>query len=219
MTRSWLARLVSEDSWRLLREYVVTKMQFRGKRIACRADFQRFLDSRASFVAQTTLYGYLRARSGSRFPELFDNDTFVRSINIAKWPIWLACLSDLSIYAGGLLAHRTSAGQAEIAALMNSSVDAVLVAVGVPGEAGEDFPQLAERVRERVRDCVWETVQDDESPFSQSPGALVSWAPVVEEFKLLDEKFVKNSVRFRWQDVRRDLRRDLDAEAVLASDS
>jgi hypothetical protein len=200
----------------MLRDHVVAAVRVRGKRIASRADLQQFLDTRASFVAQTTLYGYLRARSGSRFPELFENETFVQSINMAKWPIWLACLSDLSIFAGGVIARRTAAEQADIAGLMNWAVDGVLVATGVPAEAGADFPQLADAVRERVRACAWRTVPDDDTPFTESPGALVHWAPVVEEFKLLDERFVKNSVRFRWQDVRRDFRRLLDADSVLA---
>jgi len=219
LTRSWLTRLVSGDSLRLLRDHFAAAVRFRGRPVTTRTEFQWFLQSRASFVSQSTLYGYLRARSGSRFPELFDNDTFVQSINIAKWPIWLACLSDLSIFAGGLLAARTGAAQEVVAALMTSSVDAVLAATGVPSEAGPDFPQLADEVRERVRGCAWASVRDDDSSFTESPGALVRWAPVVEEFKALDERFVRNSVRFRWQDVRRDLRRDLAAAAVLASDT
>lgn len=178
---------------------------------------QHFLSTRASLVAQSTLYGYLRARSGAQFPDLFANDTFVRSINIAKWAIWLACLSDLSIFAGGLLARRASVPAHEVAALMSSTVEAVLAATGVPGDAGPDFPQLADQVRMRVRECDWQSVRDDDSPFSESPDALVRWAPVVDEYKALDGTFVRNSVRFRWQDIRRDFRRDLDAEAVFAA--
>jgi hypothetical protein len=45
----------------------------------------------------------------------------------------------------------------------------------------------------------------------------VRWAPIVENLKELDEEIVKNSVRFRWQEIRRDLRRNLDAGAVLRS--
>ena len=62
---------------------------------------QAFLQTRASFVAQMSLYGYLRTRAGTRYPELFDSDVFVESINIAKWQVWLACLSDLSIFCRG----------------------------------------------------------------------------------------------------------------------
>ena len=40
-------------------------------------------------------------------------------------------------------------------------------------------------------------------------------APVVDELKEFDEPIVLNSVRFRWQEVRRELRKALDAEAVL----
>jgi len=72
-------------------------------------------------------------------------------------------------------------------------------------------------VRARERQCDWPSVRDDDTPFSESPDALVRWAPVVEEYKALDGKFVRNSVRFRWQDIRRDLRRDLDAGAMFAT--
>jgi len=40
---------------------------------------------------------------------------------------------------------------------------------------------------------------------------------VTEELKVLDEEIVKNSVRFRWQEIRRALRDDLDATHVLGS--
>jgi hypothetical protein len=202
-----------------LRDHVDALGWSRRKRIASAADLRQFLDSRASYVAQTTLYGYLRGRSGARFPELFANDKFLQSINIAKWPIWLACLSDLSVYAGGLLAQRSGASQAEVAGTMDSVVEAILLATGVPREAAPEFPQLADEVRSRVRTCVWSSVPDDSTSFTESPEALVRWAPVVDEYKDLDRPIVVNSVRFGWQDVRRDLRRLLDAKAVLGATS
>ena len=52
---------------------------------------------------------------------------------------------------------------------------------------------------------------------ASGPAALVEWAPIVEDIKQLDQHIVRNSVRFRWQEVRRDLRRDLDADAVLSA--
>ena len=70
------------------------------------AALQEFLTARASHVAQTALYGYLKTRAGTRFPELFDDPKMGESIAIAKWQIWLACLSDLAIYAGVLLSRE-----------------------------------------------------------------------------------------------------------------
>jgi hypothetical protein len=216
---SWLSRLVSANSWRELWDHLGVTGRRRQKRIASRADLRQFLDSRASYVAQTSLYGYLRARSGARFPELFANETFLKSINIAKWPIWLACLSDLSIFAGGLLARHAGVGQDQVASVMDAIVDEILVGVGVPHEAAPEFSQLAAHVRGRVRDCEWSSVPDDSTPFTESPEALVQWAPVVDEYKGLDRPIVVNSVRFTWQDVRRDLRRYLDANAVLSAEA
>ena len=41
------------------------------------------------------------------------------------------------------------------------------------------------------------------------------WAPVKDELKELDEEIVRNSVRFRWQEVRRDFARHVDYRALL----
>jgi hypothetical protein len=174
-----------------------------------------FLQTRASYVAQMTLYGYLRTRAGVRFPELFDDDPFVASVNIAKWHVWLACLSDLAVYAGGLV-RRQGASDAETGALIGRLVDEILAETGTPRDAGPQFEEHAGRVRARLRLCDWAAQTDDAGPFSESPTALVYWAPVVEDLKALDEEIVRNSVRFRWQEVRQQLRLVLDARSVLA---
>jgi hypothetical protein len=181
------------------------------------AGLKRFLETRASFMAQTSLYGYLRTRAGMRYPELFDDDPFVVSINIAKWHVWLACLSDLAVYAGGLLAQHPPGHVIEAGRIIQQLVREILDDTGIPEEADAEFAAHAERVRARVAHCDWTGVTDDESAFSESPTALVRWAPVVDELKQLDEGIVKNSVRFRWQEIRRDLRRSLDAHAVLSA--
>jgi len=189
----------------------------RSEPIVDRGGLRRFLHTRSNYVAQYCLYGYLRTRTGVRFPELFNDDPFVRSINIAKWHMWLACLSDLAIYAGGLTLQRSRAPVAEIAALVSESVEAILIEVGTPEEAGDQFADHAARVRARVALCDWKSIPDDDSAFTESPAGLVRWAPVTEELKVLDEEIVKNSVRFRWQEIRRELRENLDAVRVLDS--
>jgi hypothetical protein len=46
---------------------------------------------------------------------------------------------------------------------------------------------------------------------------LVYWAPIVDELKVLDEAIVRNSIRFRWQAPRRELRKALQAQQLLDS--
>ena len=173
--------------------------------------------TRASFVAQTSLYGYLRTRAGARYPELFDDDVFVVSINIAKWQMWLACLSDLSIYAGGLLVERGFGNGADTGEVMLEIVNDLLTATGLPVDAGPAYAEHAQRLRMRIAGCDWVAVHDDPTPFSESPAALVTWAPVIDTLKQLDEEIVRNSVRFRWQEVRRDLRHLLDTGTLCNS--
>jgi len=208
----WVARIGNA-----LRDYFGPGSRQRAEPVHDRLALQRFLDTRASFVAQTSLYGYLRTRAGMIYPQLFDDDDFVRSVNIAKWHVWLACLADLAAYVGGRLFEQGQGSPAAIGKLMSELVESILGETGVPADAGEDFSAHAGRVRARVAGCHWERIADDETPFSDSPAALVRWAPVVDNLKELDEEIVRNSVRFRWQEVRRDLRRNLDAGAVLRS--
>ena len=179
------------------------------------AALRHFLDTRASLVAQTTLYGYLRTRAGTRYPVLFEDDAFVVSINHAKWQMWLACLSDLSVYAGGLLAHRAPGGAAAAGEVARRVVGALLERTGTPDDSGPLFAAGAEEVRSRLSRCDWHAIADDGSAFTASPEALVRHAPIIPELMALDEEIVRNSVRFRWQEVRRDLRVMLDADAVL----
>lgn len=198
----------------LVRDYVGGGRK-REDPIVDRAGLRRFLDTRASFVAQTSLYGYLRTRAGTRYPELFDNDPFVASINIAKWQIWLACLSDLAVYVGGLLAQDAPAAAAHAGAMLAEEAGAILDATGIPPDAGPEFAAAALRVRERLSACDWLAVPDDEGAFAESPDALVRWAPVFDELKQLDESIVRNSIRFRWQEIRRDVRRLLRPGELL----
>ena len=142
---------------------------------------------------------------------------FAHAINIAKWQLWLACVADIAVYSGGLLASRTGAPPARVDALMRGIVDELLRVTGVPADAGPEFEAGAQALRTRIARCDWSKVADDDTAFVESPAALVRHAPIVDELKQLDEPIVRNSVRFRWQEVRRDLRRDLDAAAVLAS--
>jgi len=212
MASSWRTLAGPAGFWRTIRGYLSAGRWKRATPIVDRDGLRSFLESRASFVTQMSLYGYLRTRAGMRYPELFTNDEFAKAVDAAKWKMWLACLSDLSVYAGGLLARRSRADNASIASLMDALLEAILAA----NRAGDDAAG-ADRLRTRLAQCDWGAVPDDATAFSESPRTLIECAPIVDELKQLDDEIVRNSVRFRWQQVRRELRRDLDAEAVIAS--
>ena len=61
--------------------------------------------------------------------------------------------------------------------------------------------------------------RDDDSIFSQSPEALYYWSPIADELKIRDEEIVRNSVRFRWIEVRRSARQLLNIGSILQSEA
>jgi 2'-5' RNA ligase len=213
---SW-SPLRPAELWATLRSYFGLGREAAQEPIDTPEALSRFLDKRASFVAQTSLYGYLRTRAGMRYPELFDDDPFVASINIAKWHVWLDCLSDLAVYAGSRIAQQAPREMPRVAQMMVELVDGVLARAGTPAEAGAAFAAHVQRVRDRVARTDWLAVGKNEAAFSESPVGLVRWAPVMDELKELDEEIVRNSVRFRWQEIRSDFARHLDVQALLGA--
>lgn len=175
-----------------------------------------FIDSRSSLVAQTSLYGYIKTRAGTRFPDLFENEEFLRSINIAKWQIWTACVSDLAVFAGGLL-YRELPDADRVRQVLRQAIDPLLVRTAQPSEAGEDFSAALERLKIRIAGAAFTDAATLENAFTVSPDALVYWAPIVDELKSLDESIVRNSIRFRWQAPRRELREALQSARVFDS--
>ncbi len=200
-----------------LKSYLGGDRRRRKMPIETPAALAEFLETRASHVAQTSLYGYLRTRAGVRFPELFADDVFVEMLNVAKWHVWAACLSDLAVFAGGLLVRHAGADGATASAIVKAMLEAIFERTGEPAEAGPEFPASRARVLERIAAVDWTAVADDDTPFTESPDALVHWAPIIDVLKEMDADIVKSSVRYRWQEIRRDLRRDLRAEAIIAA--
>jgi hypothetical protein len=206
-----------KELWTTIKTYFGLGRKIRQQPIDSAQALTRFLDERASFVAQTSLYGYLRTRAGMRYPELFDDDDFVASINIAKWHLWLDCLADICVFAGSRIAQQAPRELSRVAPMMVGVADDILARTGTPRDAGSEYHSHAGQVRDRLVRTDWLAVGEEEAAFTASPASLVRWAPVMDELKALDEEIVLNSVRFRWQEVRRDFSQHLQLQALLGS--
>jgi len=176
-----------------------------------------FVETRAAYVAQTSLYGYLKTRMGTRYRYIFEDTTYAASINFAKWRIYAACLEDLAIFAAGT-AVKDSAVTAESAAalarhLFERAVDTTFEDVDDPELRGTVLSVLDAR----LPSVDWDTAADGENAFAASPRALVTYAPIADELKSLDTDIVTYSIRFRWRDVRDQLRKRIDGAAIRAA--
>ncbi|WP_423906424.1 esterase [Candidatus Spongiihabitans sp.] len=209
--------LISIDFWKAFTDYVRIGGDNKAHQLTDSESLGQFLQTRASHVAQTSLYGYLRTRAGTRYPELFEDPGILLSINMAKWQIWLACLSDLTIYIGGLIHQRTNAKSDDICLVLSPVIDSILKETGIPDEASPEFRDTAESLKQRVANCDFSSIPDDEFAFIKSPEALFYWAPVADQLKNRDKEIVKNSVRFRWHEIRRSARKLLQAETLMGN--
>ncbi|MFB3058538.1 MAG: esterase, partial [Gammaproteobacteria bacterium] len=214
-----LSPLVSAKSWRTLGRYMGFGNPKSNALINSPEALAQFINSRASHVTQTSLYGYLKTRAGTRFPELFKNPDILTSINIAKWNIWLACVSDLCIFTGLLMHQSGRVKPAEIDLLMPTILDRILLETKISPEAIETMRTTEENARQRVTAWDWTLEYDYDSIFSQSPEALYYWSPIADELKTRDEEIVRNSVRFRWIEVRRSVREKLDIESIFQTEA
>jgi hypothetical protein len=176
----------------------------------------RFVGERASLVAQTTLYGYLKTRMGMKFPRYFQDAGFAALIRTASVKLFVSAAADLAIHAAAVTGSEGRLGTEERAALARRCFAAALGEALAAEDAAAVPPDAVEAFAARARATDWEAAAAGEAAFAGSIADLVRVAPVAEEFKPLDRPIVRNSMRFRWREVRVELRKRLDPAAVCA---
>ncbi len=177
---------------------------------------EKFVATRSAFVAQKTLYGYVKTRMGIRYPVMFEDPNIIHSLNIAKMHVFAACLSDFAIYAVGMALHGQPVGNEQRIALARRCFSAGMNN-NLEGAPSEFRPQesIAEFGR-RLEQTEWVNAALQPDNFTESPAALQRWAPIAEELKRFDAEIVQNSVKFAWRDIREVFRKRLNAAAVSA---
>jgi hypothetical protein len=177
-------------------------------------DLARFAETRSKYVSQITLYQYVKTRAGTRYTLLFGDETFSKSLNIAKWEIYLVCLGDLCVYLTARIGQATSLSQEEQTALALYLFDTVLEDEEVPDFRPHGFDEATEEFHTGVGRINWDEVPIDDVAFLRSMDALYKWAPIADELKKYDGLAVKNSIRFRWRHVRDQLNKIWEPETI-----
>jgi hypothetical protein len=185
----------------------------RGK-ISTIAQLGDFIATRAAFVSQKTLYGYVQTRMGMSYAKNFQDEIFLASLNVAKMHVFAACLSDLAIYAvaeataGAHISHeacRTIARQC-----FRSAIEENIRFAPSERWASDAISEFDER----LNDTIWEFGALKPENFTRSPLALVRWSPIAPELKRHDTEIVENSIKFAWLEVREEFRRRIDRKAI-----
>ena len=178
-----------------MKEYLlpIVKITSYFKKINSKQDLQKFIQQRSAHVTQNTLYGYLKTRMGHKFTIMVDDDVYSKSINIAKWNIYMASLVDLTFYVFSYLMHEKNLKE-------NDSKEFFLNIIKIEKENG-----LSEEIYVKAKEIFlkrYETIDFNkyylENPFQESCEALYHWSPIADELKVLDKKIVLNSMSLKW---------------------
>ena len=191
-----------------LKEYFIPFLKYfkKTKKIENYSDLKEFIQKKSAWVSQVTLYGYLKTRMGTRYVLHFENDEFMKSVDLAKWNIYAVALQDLTFFTFSYLKavkqyeDINKAKEIFLKILDDESLN------NMPSNIIEDTKN---NFNERFEKVNWETYYND-LPFNPSALSLYKWAPISEELKTLDRKIVLNSVILKWNVIKKEFKERLD---------
>ena len=178
-----------------MREYLfpIVKLTSYFKKIGSKKDLQKFIQQRSAHITQNTLYGYLKTRMGHKYTIMVDDDVYSKSINIAKWNIYMVALADCTFYVFSNLMTEKNL-------MNNDSKEIYLNIIDSEKENGlsdEIYIKAKENFLKRYENVNFNKYYL-EDPFKESCFALYHWSPVADELKDLDKKIVLNSMSLKW---------------------
>lgn len=184
--------------------------------ITTQAQLVDFIESRAAFVSQTTLYTYVKARAGMQHPKLFANPDFLTSLRIARWHIYGAAIGDLTLFAGAQINRVAVLTPDQLQMFCNEMIEGIFAANTQQDIDPKRFMQICEKGKQRIAFADWQAIESGATAFQSSSDAVFEWAPIADELKMNDEEIVRNSIHLRWIGVRRDLKELIKPELIAA---
>ena len=178
-----------------MREYLfpVKKIINKFSSIKSKKDLQNFVQERSAHVTQTTLYGYLKTRIGTRYVLMLDDEKYSESINIAKWNIYVEAISDLTLYVFSYLTDQKNLKQNDAKEVFNNIISDEC-------KNGLD-KKISDNAKNnfniRLMSINWNKFHL-EKPFKNSGLALYHWSPIADDLKILDKEIVLNSIMLKW---------------------
>ena len=180
---------------KIMGEYIfpIKKITNKFSSINSKEELQNFIQQRAAHVTQTTLYGYLKTRIGTRYNLMIEDEKYSNSINIAKWNIYVTSLSDLTFYVFSYLIDKKNLKQ-------NDAEEIFINIINYETKNGLDkkiFEIAKKEFILKAKNINWKQSYIDH-PFKDSASALYNWSPIADELKILDKEIVLNSIKLKW---------------------
>ena len=173
--------------------FPVEKVTSYFKSIKTKSDLQKFIQQRSAHVTQNTLYGYLKTRMGHKFTLMVQDEIFSKSINLAKWNIYMVALADCTFYTFSYLMNEKNLKENDCKEIYLD----IIKKEKINGLSDEVFNKAKIEFSNRHEKIDFNKYYLD-NPFKESCMALYNWAPIADELKILDKEIVLNSMRLKW---------------------
>jgi len=172
-----------------------------------------FMHRNASFVSQVSLLTYIKARAGTQYPKLFENPEYLKSIEIARSHLYASCVADLAFYV--INEHcLNDIKKKAIHAILSNLVDEVFSFAKRDETIIKQSGEMKKQCEKKLKTLRSEAI--DHKLFKMSSDTFFRWAPMAEEFKKDDEEIMRNSIHFRWIEVRRELRERIRPRLIFS---
>ena len=186
-----------------VRDYVVPIKKIGSKfgSIKSIQELQNFIQERSAHVTQTTLYGYIKTRIGTRYAMMFEDEIFSKSINLAKWNIYMAALSDCTLYVFSYLTDKKNLKQ-------NDAQEIFMEIIENEKNNGLEnnlFEVTKIEFNQRLKEIDLRSYHLN-NPFKNSSLSLYKWSPIADNLKVLDKEIVLNSIKLKWNLVENDFK-------------
>ena len=184
------------------KEYFAPFLKYfkKTKKIENYSDLKEFIQKKSAWVSQVTLYGYLKTRMGAKYVLMFEDETFLGSINKAKWNIYAVALQDLTFYTISYLKNERNLHDTEKSKDIYFEILEEELKNEIPKEI---FENAKKEFLKRFENINW-TDYYKSLPFNSSALALYNWSPIAEELKTLDKKIVLNSMILKWDNIKKE---------------
>ena len=176
-----------------------------------------FVEKQSAYVSQVTLYTYVKARSGTQHVKLFENEIFLTSLKVARWHIFGAAVSDLSLFAAAQMFMSRTLSDEETNLMAKHLMTEILSDYDQQDIEKSEFEHMLARGHQRVDSADWAFIVTGPAAFQASSDAVFRWAPIADELKKDDEEIVRNSIHLRWIGVRRDVKELIRPAEIAAS--
>ena len=176
--------------------FPIKKITNKFRNINSKEDLRNFIQERSAHVTQTTLYGYIKTRIGSRYAMMFEDEVFLKSINLAKWNIYMAALTDCTFYVFSYLVDKKNLEQ-------NDALEIFIKIIENEKNNGlenELFEKTKLEFNQKLKEVDWSKYHQD-NPFKNSGLSLLQWSPIAENLKVFDKEIVLNSIKLKWNIV------------------